>query len=215
MLACWFGRRRAEEPTGERTTETGGEHEGAVAGDVWNSGKEGGSEDPTPSRAAGAAEERRGRACCRPRPRTQGAGRTSGRGGPRLQPEVCARERSRAGRGAGRQTWRPVTAPGGVWPGAELRLGAIRRRGRVAALRRARSRWRCRGGGTARNTWAEYLGGPSWGPLIENTRQHPVEDGEGCDRGGPRRVNERRLSGWAMWAERARGNWLMLWCPAI
>ncbi|KAJ1106234.1 hypothetical protein NDU88_003637 [Pleurodeles waltl] len=41
------------------------------------------------------------------------------------------------------------------------------------------------------------------GPLLEDTRQYPVEGGEGCDRGGPRKVNERRISGWAMWAERA------------
>ncbi|KAJ1101186.1 hypothetical protein NDU88_006258 [Pleurodeles waltl] len=47
----------------------------------------------------------------------------------------------------------------------------------------------------------EYLGVPLWGPLIEDMRRYPVEGGEGCDRGGPRRVNERRLSGWIMWAE--------------
>ncbi|KAJ1138748.1 hypothetical protein NDU88_005129 [Pleurodeles waltl] len=45
--------------------------------------------------------------------------------------------------------WRPVAAPGCVWPGAEPRQGAIRRRGRVAALRCARSRRHGRGGGTA------------------------------------------------------------------
>ncbi|KAJ1081093.1 hypothetical protein NDU88_001277 [Pleurodeles waltl] len=54
---------------------------------------------------------------------------------------------ARARRRAGER--RPATTSGGAWPRAELRLGAIRRRSRVAALRRARSRWRCRGEGTA------------------------------------------------------------------
>ncbi|KAJ1156911.1 hypothetical protein NDU88_009628 [Pleurodeles waltl] len=45
--------------------------------------------------------------------------------------------------------WRPAADPGGVWPGAELRLGATQRCGRAAALQRAWFLRRCRGGGTA------------------------------------------------------------------
>ncbi|KAJ1210995.1 hypothetical protein NDU88_006357 [Pleurodeles waltl] len=60
----------------------------------------------------------------------------------------------------------------------------------------------------------EYLGGPP-GSLTEDTRQCPVEGGEGCDRGGPRRVKERRTFGWAVWAERTCEDWLVLWGPAI
>ncbi|KAJ1200531.1 hypothetical protein NDU88_004354 [Pleurodeles waltl] len=44
-----FRSRRLEEPTSETMRETGGEQEGAVAGDVRSSWKEGSSEDPTPS----------------------------------------------------------------------------------------------------------------------------------------------------------------------
>ncbi|KAJ1204997.1 hypothetical protein NDU88_000432 [Pleurodeles waltl] len=51
MLRRPFQRRRIEEPTGERTTKTGEEHEGAVAGDFRRSWKEDGAEDPTPSRS--------------------------------------------------------------------------------------------------------------------------------------------------------------------
>ncbi|KAJ1178866.1 hypothetical protein NDU88_004108 [Pleurodeles waltl] len=40
-----------EEPTGERTTETGEEHERAVAGDFRRYWEEDGSEDPIPSRS--------------------------------------------------------------------------------------------------------------------------------------------------------------------
>ncbi|KAJ1209397.1 hypothetical protein NDU88_004775 [Pleurodeles waltl] len=46
-----FQRRRTEEPTGERTTETGEEHEGAVAGDFRRYWEEDGLEDPIPSRS--------------------------------------------------------------------------------------------------------------------------------------------------------------------
>ncbi|KAJ1217452.1 hypothetical protein NDU88_005046 [Pleurodeles waltl] len=37
-----FQRRRTEKPTGERTTETGEEHKGAVAGDFWRDWEEDG-----------------------------------------------------------------------------------------------------------------------------------------------------------------------------
>ncbi|KAJ1122851.1 hypothetical protein NDU88_001324 [Pleurodeles waltl] len=40
-----------EEPTSETTRETGGEQEGAVAGDVRSSWKEGSLEEPTPSQS--------------------------------------------------------------------------------------------------------------------------------------------------------------------
>ncbi|KAJ1199759.1 hypothetical protein NDU88_003592 [Pleurodeles waltl] len=46
-----FQRRRTEEPTGERTTETREEHEGAIAGDFRRYWEEDGSEDPMPSRS--------------------------------------------------------------------------------------------------------------------------------------------------------------------
>ncbi|KAJ1087557.1 hypothetical protein NDU88_000724 [Pleurodeles waltl] len=60
----------------------------------------------------------------------------------------------------------------------------------------------------------ENSGGPPK-PLTEDTRQCPVEGGEGCGRRGLRRVKERRSSGWEVWAERACEDWLVLWGPAI
>ncbi|KAJ1181064.1 hypothetical protein NDU88_006275 [Pleurodeles waltl] len=51
MLWRPFQRRRTEEPTGERKTETGEEHEGAIAGDFRRDWEEDGSEDPLPSRS--------------------------------------------------------------------------------------------------------------------------------------------------------------------
>ncbi|KAJ1090554.1 hypothetical protein NDU88_003684 [Pleurodeles waltl] len=46
-----FQRRRTEEPTGEWTTGTGGEHEEATAGGFWRYREEDGSEDLIPSRS--------------------------------------------------------------------------------------------------------------------------------------------------------------------
>ncbi|KAJ1177404.1 hypothetical protein NDU88_002659 [Pleurodeles waltl] len=46
-----FQRRRTEEPTGERTTGTGGENEEATAGGFRRYREEDGSEDPTTSRS--------------------------------------------------------------------------------------------------------------------------------------------------------------------
>ncbi|KAJ1088634.1 hypothetical protein NDU88_001790 [Pleurodeles waltl] len=45
-----FQRRRTEEPTGERTTGTGGEHEAVTAGGFRRYREEDGSEDPIPLR---------------------------------------------------------------------------------------------------------------------------------------------------------------------
>ncbi|KAJ1137766.1 hypothetical protein NDU88_004162 [Pleurodeles waltl] len=53
---------------------------------------------------------------------------------------------ARAGRGAGGQTWRPVAASGGVWPGAELRRVQS---GRADIVARGRSRRSVAGCGAA------------------------------------------------------------------
>ncbi|KAJ1105194.1 hypothetical protein NDU88_002602 [Pleurodeles waltl] len=51
MPARPFQRRRTEEPTGKRTTGTGGEHEEATAGGFRRYREEDGTEDPIPSRS--------------------------------------------------------------------------------------------------------------------------------------------------------------------